>query len=1136
MVTNAPNAAKGQSGAKRRLNAYWVENLRVIWRTRNRFLAILLISMLGVAFYSGIRAASPDMRLTVDRYYRRQRMMDVQVMSTMGLVQDDLDALAALPGVSKAEAGRTADFLLPLADTGLVVRVQSLPGEDGLNQPLLVSGRMPQADYECVVDADFLKLAGLSLGDRMTLASGNEDDLKDTLARDTFTIVGEVNYPQVLSRQKGSSSIGSGMVDALISVSMDAFSLEPYTEINLRYEDAQRHDAFTAGYSQQINALKAQIQQLAPSREQARYDALISDARKELDEAKQKLLDGEREREQGLEDALVQLTQARQQLLDGERELLENEQKFADEIAAAQNRISQGRRQLREGQALLDEQRKTLEEGEAALAEGQAQLDTQMQPLEQTRQQLAKAREQWQQGQDAWAKGQQELGSLNGQIAQLEQDPDADAQQLEQLKQQAAQLQTQLDESKQALSASQAELEQGEAQLADGLAQLEQARVQLEKTGEQLRQGRAELEAAQIQLDATREQLEQGQRTLDNQRSEGETKLADARKTLEQGRKDYQQGLEDYQREERSSQKELDEAREKILKAEAELADVALPEWYVLTREDNASYASYRDDTDRVTAIGRVFPIIFFLVAVFVTLTSMTRMVEEDRAKIGTFMALGYSDAAIAMKYLYYALLACIIGSAAGLAVGLTVFPRLIAGAYGMLYTSMPPIMTPLDVQHALGATVAAILATAGSAFLSCRASLRRYPARLMRPKSPRPGKRILLERAGWLWKRLSFTQKSTLRNTFRYKKRFIMTIIGIGGCTALLMTGFGLKDSITAVIDRQFSNIWKYDLLVGMQMKTPEDRVQMDGFLAGENTIEHAIYAYQAAVDASADPDGKVQEAYLYVPEQLELLPDMIALRARRGGVPITLESGGVVITEKLSELLGIRPGDAITLADSDRRTATVTVSAITENYPNHYVYMTPQDYAAAFGGQEQPNVMLANLRDSNKTQREALIKRLLAMKPVLRATFAEDSMAVFSDMNQSLDSIIWVLIASAAALAFVVTFILTSINISERQRELATLKVLGFTDREVAASVYRENTLLTLIGIVIGLGAGVFLHRYVMGTAEMDMLMFGRDVYPVSYLYAALLTALFSGLVNLVMRRTLGRIDMVESLKSIE
>lgn len=362
------------------------------------------------------------------------------------------------------------------------------------------------------------------------------------------------------------------------------------------------------------------------------------------------------------------------------------------------------------------------------------------------------------------------------------------------------------------------------------------------------------------------------------------------------------------------------------------------------------------------------------------------------------------------------------------------------------------------------------------------------------------------------------------------------VTIAGIGGCTALLMTGFGLKDSITAIIDKQFSGIWNYDLQTVLHVKKQSDRIQMDDLITQQSNIEEAMYAYQTPVDAGTAQGKAVHEAYLFVPEQLDSLAQMISLRTRIGGEPITLKPGGVVVTEKLSELLDIRVGDTLTITDADQQRASVPVHAITENYPFHFIYMTAQDYADVFGQQKQPNIMLATLQQHTQADRDALAGELLSMDQVMSVSFTADMMQNFSDMSRSLDSIVWVLIISAAALAFVVTFILTSINISERQRELATLKVLGFTDGEVASSVYRENFLLTIIGIAVGLVGGIFLHRFVMGTAEMDMLMFGRDMRITSYIYAALLTALFSGMVNLVTQRTLKRIDMVESLKSVE
>lgn len=1133
MVKKEPTVRSALAGA------YWKDFFRGIWKTRNRFLSILLISALGVAFYAGIRAASPDMRLTVDRYYKDQRMMDVGIISTMGLTQADVDAVEQIPGVKQVMPVRSADMILTLPDREWVVRVKAMPVEGGLNLPLLLEGRLPVAANEAAVNRNFLKLSGQKLGSEITLRSGGDDPTEDTLKNDTFTIVGVVDSPEVLTYNLGSSNIGSGTVDAMITVPMEAFSLKVYTEILLLAEDADTVSAFSKRYTQLTDALAEELKAIAPLRAQARYDEVVSDARSELDDAKRKLSDAEEERRVALADAEAELEDARQKLLDGERELVDNEQKFIDEIAKAEKKLADARRQIEDGQRQLDEQTKTLEEGEAALAAGEADYQAQLAPIQDARKKVTDARAQWQKGQDEWVAGQEQLGALNEQIAALEKVPETPAEELATLKTQAQQLQAQLTQSKETLNASLAEIEKNEKELTAGEQQLSAARATLDATALQLEQGRAQLLQAQTTLDEGRQSLQNGEKELATQRTEGEQKLKDARQELEQGRKDYEQGVRDYERERSESAQKIADARIDIRKGEEELAKVKLPEWFVQTRKDNVSFANYRDDTDRVTAIGRVFPLIFFLVAIFVTLTTMTRMVEEDRAKIGTYKALGYSDTSIAAKYLYYAFFACLIGSGLGLSVGLVLFPRLIAGAYGLIYISTPPVQTPFNFYQASGATAAAILSTTFSALLACRASTRRYPARLLRPKSPRPGKRILLERIGFIWKRLSFTQKVTFRNLFRYKKRFLMTIAGIGGCTALLLTGFGLKDSISSIATLQFQEIWKYDLQAGVRLGegNSAERIEIENFLSmgGEGAILSSLFVQQTSVDV--EKDGQVHSANLFVPKDASMLSEMVTLRTRVGHHPIALTPGqGAVITEKLSSLMNLNPGDTLTFTNGDHQKVQVQIAAVTENYPSHYIYLAPQDYTALYDKAVEPNVLLARLADTSAQAQDQLGRKMLTMDGILRLVFTRSTLEQFNDLYKSLDAIVWVLIFSAAALAFVVTYILTNINIAERQRELATLKVLGFTESEVAASVYRENVLLTLIGTAVGLIAGIWLHRFVMGTAEQDALMFGRNIQPISYLFSGVLTVFFSGLVNIVMRRNLANIDMVESLKSVE
>ena len=690
-----------------------------------------------------------------------------------------------------------------------------------------------------------------------------------------------------------------------------------------------------------------------------------------------------------------------------------------------------------------------------------------------------------------------------------------------------------------AIAPLEAQIADGERQLNEGKTQLEEAQAELQNGQAQLEAGARELVKASVQIELAEEQITQGRR-----------QLADARKQLEDGRAELEaktQELKDgwaefYKESARAeieiadAEAELAQAEQDIARAERELRLLEDPRWFVLTRENGVqSYAEYNQDADRIGAVGEVFPVIFFLVAALVSLTTMTRMVEEQRTLIGTMKALGYGKGAIAAKYILYAMSASLTGSLLGVLVGETLLPQVILSAYGMLYLNLPVRLTPLNLEYGLIATLIAVLCTTLATIFACFKELMAGPASLMRPAAPKEGKRVFLERISFLWSRLSFTSKSTVRNLFRYKKRFFMTVFGIGGCMALLMVGFGLRDSIHAIIKNQYRNIWVYDAYASVDDKAAkEERDRLKAQVESTEGILEALEIRQVLIDVEAG--GITKSVTLFVPQSTENLEHFIILKDRRTREHYELNDEGVIINEKLASMLQLSAGDTITIQDGDTRRYTATVSAVSENYLNNFLYMTPAVYEELYGTEPVYNNLFLNQAEGTSLTEEQLGERLLQMDYVTGVTLVSSLHEQVENMMSSLDLVVWVLIVSAGLLAYVVLYNLNHINITERRRELATLKVLGFYDMEVAQYVYRENVLLTVFGCLFGVLFGFFLHRFVILTLEVDMIMFGRAIQPLSYLLSIIITFFFAAFVNFIMYFSLKKIDMVESLKSVE
>ena len=1175
-------------------SAFNTETLRSITHSLGRFLAIAAIVALGTGFYAGLRMTAPDMKLAADEYFDGTSLMDIRVLSTLGLTDDDIAALRHVEGVEAVMPARETDVMASIDGEQYATRVHSLPDAartsdtsdgvharsddpDYLNRPLLVRGSWPQKTGECVLSANLVENDAIAVGDTLTITEGVQD-VDQTLVTRTYTVTGFVNAPYyATSSSMGETTLGSGSIQQYMYVPESDFSADlPYTEAYLTVRGAANERASSDAYQRLVDEVADRIKALAPEREQARVDQLKSDAQKELDE---KRADYEGERA----DAQSQLDDAKRQLDDAAATIAASEQELADGQAAYDSGASELASQRASAQAQLDD-------AERQIAEGQAQLDAQRPQLDDAAGQLQAARAQWQQGADAlaaawgdWERQSDELDAgitraqagvadaaagvdriqkgidaLEEQIKQL--DPDKDAQKIAELRAEQDALKAQQQDLRAQMALVQATLDDlvnvQKPKLEAARAELQGKQDALDSSKVELEQQQAAYEGGKAQFDASARKLDQARADLASSRSQADAQIAaaqqqlddaaarlqDGRAQLEQGRADYDSGLAEYEQKKSDADAQLADAERRLDDAQKQIDDLERPEWLVMDRKANYGAASFEADADRVDSIAAVFPFIFFLVAALVALTTMTRMVEEERALIGTFEALGYRRTRIASKYLAYAAAASGIGSILGILALSQVLPAVIMKAYGIIYF-VPELPLPLPVDPGFAGLAAGlgVGVTLFATWAAVAATLRERPAQLMLPRAPKAGKRIVLERIGPLWRHLSFSWKVTFRNLFRYKKRFVMTVIGIAGCTALLLTGLGLSNAINDIIDKQFGEITKYnDVVTLADDLSSEEQRRIDDLLDdGSLVTAHTLAMRQNMLAGGPDEQGKRME--LVVPEDPASFDRFVALNTRVGHHPVKLDDDGFVLTEKLAAELGVRAGDAVTLTEQDaigNATGTsyeATVTGIVENYVYHYAYMGPALYEQLMGKAPDYRTVLA-VTTSDPDLRVQFSNDLLAAGGVKTVAYNDETIDAYRDMMSSVNMIVVVLVTAAAALAFIVLYNLTNINITERMREIATLKVLGFTPREMNAYIFREIFLLAAIGCAVGLVLGVWMEGFVVVTAEVDQIMFGRAIHPTSFLLAFLLTMLFTVLVMLAMRGKLRRIDMVESLKSNE
>lgn len=1136
-------------------SAFNKEIRRSIRQTLGRFVAIAVIAALGAGFYAGLRMSAPDMKIAADQNYDGTNLMDIRVMSTLGLSDAEIDALRSVEGVEAVMPAYEIDAVSEIDGSQYVLRIHSLDVDaakasdvsdgmtavsddaDYLNRLVLTEGEWPDEPGECLLGEDVVMDTDVSVGDSVVLTEG-ASELSDTLTTTEFIVTGFARCSYYASPTNlGTTSLGSGVVDQFAYVPTETFSDDiPYTEAFLTVAGARDEAASSAAYDQVVARVAERLKamegafnaarlddvkgaaQRALDDERANYEKQKADAQKQLDDAQRQLDDAKAQ----LDDAFATMTQSEREIADGQAEYDEGAFELASQRESAEA-------QLADAQAQLDDGRARYEEAMALRADLQEQLDA-----------AQDGRAQAQEALDSRTQLEEGIAALDAHIAALDPSSPSYGEDLATLQRQKTALEAQLLE-----IPAREQLESVIEAANKGIQSIEPAIAQIDKETAGL--SPQYFDDAQTLLDAQRaeaeEQLAAAQAQLDDAASRlnsGRSQLAEGRAAYEDGIAEYEKGLAEYERNYDEAQRQFAEAEEQLVDAQRQIDDIEDPQFYVLDRSKLIGAESFDSDANRIDQITQVFPFIFFLVAALVSLTTMTRMVEEERVLIGTHKALGYGKMRITSKYLIYAFAASGLGALAGIAVLTQFLPYFIMNAYSIVY-AVPQRPTPIDPGLAALSAGLSIGITLAATWAAAASTLRESPAALMQPRAPKAGKRILLERVPFVWRRFSFSWKVTARNIFRYKQRFFMAVVGIAGCTALLLTGLGLQNAINDIIDKQFYQIYRYSMIVRVDAEVEAARAAVESVLEGDAAAVESYEWLHTANVLAVEEGAKDQRLELVVPEDPAEAADYVHMRERVGHASLQLSDDGVIVSEKLARELGLGVGDKIDVYQEDDignatgDAVSLPIAGVMENYVSQYLFISPSLYEEAFGSSPAWDTVYAKTTDDEGV-RAQLSADLLETPGVKTVGYNDEQIDSYRTMLTSVDSVVVVLIVAAAALAFVVLYNLTNINIAERAREIATLKVLGFTRKEVNAYIFRETMILSVIGAACGLVLGIFLEAFVVQTAEVDQVMFGREIHVLSFVIAYVLTLVFTVLVMLAMRRKLRAIDMVESLKSNE
>lgn len=1168
-----------------------LDTARAIKKSLSRFISIIAIVALGISFFAGMNATAPDMIDTAAQYYKDSNLMDLCVQSTIGLESEDIAAIGAVEGVESVMPVKTVDGLLTVNGQRLsdidgsvyTVRVMSLDinkayaneqyGEmlpEYMNRVTLIDGRWPTATNECLVDASRLSTPDEFVIGNTVKIEADKEDFSGKLNTTEYTIVGIIRSPLFISYERGYTSVGTGKLGAFIYVPQECFVLDYYTAAYIKISGSEAYKVYSKQYDALALQVKAAVEQIASARVVSRSEKLFEKYSKEVADGKIEYENQKAEAETKLAEAKQEVENVKYLAMYGDELVKTLKEKYNEAAVSTDNQLGMAQLEHTTQYAKWEENTKKYNEVKAMVDEyadaenqynnalttynvAKNSVSTSMTTVETLEKAVATGRS----AIDQLGQSQNESKSdIIERLKTLAYDSDeimsivADVKSFTAvgtaeeiaayMEPQLQQLEVELAVAKATLDAANTALDEKEKDLKEA----EQLVLKLKELKKTLAQAETELDDAKKQLDDAEYQIQFNQQDAVNQLLELKTQISNYEIQIPLAREKVATIDAEYEAKVNEVNELLDLAKYKLDEGENLLASLTNASWIVSTRDDAAKgYTEYYQSANRTSALSKALPWFFFLVAAMVSLNTMTRMVEEDRTQIGTLKALGFKDIQILMKYIIYSAAASLLGCLIGTLLGFWIFPTVICLAYGILF-DVPKVILTYRIGYAVAGTVIATGATVLATYFAVKKSLAEEPATLMRPKAPEEGGRIFLEDIPRIWMRLNFSSKVTCRNIFRNKKRFIMVIAGVAGCTALLVAGFGLGDSIKTTIENQFeseNSVCRYDVQIAMKNNCDSSDSEIYNTILSRQEIERAQTGETLAMltsmkvcSAKSDKASGEMEINLIVPDKPEQLNKYINLSStKRGG---SISNDGCVITDKLADKLKVTVGDEI-IIDRDGTVVRVKVSGIVKNYAFHYVYMVPVAYETVFGEKVSYNLITACLNDNlTGEQKSAFATELMDNNEISAVAFTSNTIESLGHILDSLNYIVLVIVIAAALLAFIVLYNLSNININERYKEIATLKVLGFNRSEVSAYISRENTILAVIGTLIGLVIGIPLHRLVVSIAEVDVVRFGRAISPLSFLYAAVLSVIFTLLVNLVMRIRLKKIDMVESLKSVE
>ena len=1076
------------------------DTLRTIWRSKGRFLSILIIVAIGTAFYAGISSTCPDMKDTAQKYFEDKNLMDLRIKSTMGFDEKDIKAIKEKEGVIDVESGYSKDlFVKTEGRQKLIVSTYSYNAYKNINKLTLKEGRLPLADDECVVEQNANTPDNFKVGKILEFTADDGENLADHIKYDKYKVVGIVESPMYISNERGSSKLGDGNITAYVYFSEDTYVYEHYSDLYVTYENTHNISPFGGHYQSLIDENKQHMEEVKNQRIEERYLEMVGFVMDDVKAAQDELNSMQAKKEAEFKKTKKQLKEDREDLEDREEDYKKDLKKYR-----------RSRNEITSEEKLLEQQ---TEEYDKSLKEyGKDLVEFNNRKAEETAKNNAT---------EATLKSIE--GVINGTTTK-EKDIEKVVKDTKQLENYGGTLSVLLNNYVAGDSTAASNITQIIASIREGIDADNAKLVEEEEALAKIKKG----------LDKRNKEYKEREKELEEKKAEFKKKNGKKKKKLDKegkaiekedkritkAEKQLEKDKALLKTEVKIRQKEIDENLEAINKLEK-------PVWTTYDRTSNPGYTSYEADANRVAKIALFFPLFFILLAILVCLTTMTRMIDEQMIEIGTLKALGYSNATIVGKYIIYAGSASILGSIIGVTLGCKLFPAVIFNAYKMAYC-MPNILSNIRLEYMLGCMAISLICIIITTLLSCRRDLSATPSELMRPKAPSRGKRIFLEGIASLWEEIGFMKKVAFRNLSIYKKRMILTILAIGGCMALMFAGFGLRHSIGTIVDKQFNDIFKYHFTATMNADiTEENTKQLYTSLSKSEYVSRRNLAYKKAIYVSKDNVRK--EANIFVMKYSNRLGDYITLRERISREKLTLNERGVIINEKLASLLGVREGDTIKIEDTD-----VEVRGITENYTDNYIYMTPKIYKTIYGQDVKYNMFIGYMIDRSK--KAELTNELVVNPDIQDITFTDEMGDDFADVVGRLDFIVVVMVIFAALLAFAVLYNLSVINMNERTRELATIKVLGFYDDEVSKYIYRENAFTTIVGIIVGVLMGIPLAYYITKTVEVDTVMFNPSPGVGAYIWSIVLTVLFTIIVNFILHYKLKKIDITNSLKSFE